>query len=922
MLHLRKAKTTPLASPQGAFGRVGLPEQRDVLVRGATIWTSGPAGKLDEHDLLVIGGKVHSIGKGLAVPKNCTVIDGRNKHVTAGLLDAHSHTAISAGTNESTQAVTAEVRIGDVLNPDDVNIYRQLAGGLTCANILHGSANPIGGRCRSSSGAGARAPKASSSARRTRASSSLSARTSSTAIAVASSRRATRRRAWASSRSCAIAFRRRVSMRARTRPSAAGRLALEPRRDLELEALHEILVGERKIHCHSYRQDEILALIRVADDFGFKVRCFQHILEGYKVAEAMAKHGATGSSFSDWWAYKFEVVDAIQHNGALMHKVGVLVSFNSDSSELARRMNLEAAKAVKYGGLSESEALRFVTLNPAKQLGVGKRVRIAREGQGRRLRDLERSPALDLIDLRADLDRGAALLRPHRGPRNAQGGSRRTRAPRAEDPRFTRGQTTQATTQGARQTRRGARRGGLAMSFSKDSKPPSVLRGHAWRAVIGTLFVGLATLTLAADRAAAQWPAPKQSTDVLLRGGMVHAVSEAPRRADVLLRDGKIARIAKSIQAPVGARVFDISGKHVYPGMIAANSSLGLVEIESVRATRDYEEAGDVTPEVRAEVAVNPDSEWLPVTRSNGVAFVHTVPLGGLVSGCSALIRLDGWTWEDLSMRAPCGLHVRWPSLVTRRRRGPPRPESSARDRRKAYDDKLAVLRKLFDDGRAYARAKAFARLEVVDRRLEALIPVLAKRVPLFVHANALRQIEAAMDLAARYDVRLVIVGGRDAGLCAKELAKGKVAVIVTRTHRLPGRRDHDYDAPFVLPKQLADAGVEFCIAGSGSSFDSANERNLPYEAATAAAYGLSRAKALESVTLAPARILGVADRIGSLAKGKDASLIVTDGDPLEIRTRVFHLFLEGREVDLDNKQRRLYRKYSEKYRRLGVLKK
>jgi len=368
----------PPVYPQGAYGRARLPEQpRYVLVRGATIWTCGPQGKLEQADMLVKEGKILRIGQNLKAPAGAVIIDARGKHVTPGLIDAHSHTAISGGVNESAQVVSAEVRIQDVINPDDIAIYRELAGGLTTANLLHGSANPIGGQnavIKLRWGASpdemlfkgapptikfalGENPKQSNWRDRS-------------AIRYPQTRMGVEqiiRDRFKAALDYKKAWEKYNSLRKKTG-------VIPPRRDLELEALVEVLEGKRYVHCHSYRQDEILMLMRVAEDFGFQVRVFQHVLEGYKVADIMARHGAGASTFSDWWAYKFEVYDAIPYNGALMHNAGVVVSYNSDSKELARRLNTEAAKAVKYGGVSEEEALKFVTLNPAIQLGIDHRV--------------------------------------------------------------------------------------------------------------------------------------------------------------------------------------------------------------------------------------------------------------------------------------------------------------------------------------------------------------------------------------------------------------------------------------------------------------------------------------------------------------------------------------------------------------------
>ncbi|MDO8542337.1 MAG: amidohydrolase family protein [Opitutaceae bacterium] len=364
----------PDVFPAGMYGRSGPPERPvSVLVRNATVWTSAAAGTIEHCDLLIENGRIVGVGPSLAAPPDAVVIDATGRHVSPGLIDCHSHTALNGGVNEGSHSVTVEVRVGDAVDPTDIGIYRELAGGLTVANILHGSANSMGGQNQviklrwgeSAEGLkfigappgvkfalGENVTRKNQTAAPTRYPAS---RMGVREIMLDTFTRARDyERAWAGSRS---------------NPAAPP-----PRRDLRLEAALEILHGERLIHIHSYRQDEVLAFIRLAQQLQLPVATFQHILEGYKVADQIAAIGAGGSCFADWWAYKYEVVDAIPYGGALMHAAGVVVSFNSDNNELARHLNTEAAKAVKYGGISPAEALKFVTLNPAKQLRIDRHV--------------------------------------------------------------------------------------------------------------------------------------------------------------------------------------------------------------------------------------------------------------------------------------------------------------------------------------------------------------------------------------------------------------------------------------------------------------------------------------------------------------------------------------------------------------------
>ena len=358
-----------LAQPPNA-SRGPLAAPKSVLIRNATVWTCGPQGTLTNASVLIVGGKVQQVGYFKAqLSADTLVIDAAGQHLTPGLIDCHSHTAILGGVNEGSLPSTAMVRIADVVNSETENLYQQLAGGLTMANLLHGSANPIGGQnsvIKLRFGAGPEGLKFTNAPGGIKFALGENVKQSN----------------WGEKNTTRFPQSRMGVPTFYVNRFTAARQYLDdwadytrkggvpPRTNLELEALGEILNGTRRIHCHSYRGDEIIAFLRVCESFGVRVATLQHVLEGYKVADEIARHGAGGSCFTDWWGFKFEVFDAIPYAGSLMHARGVNVSFNSDSSELARRMYLEAAKAVKYGGTSETEALKFVTLNPAKQLGV------------------------------------------------------------------------------------------------------------------------------------------------------------------------------------------------------------------------------------------------------------------------------------------------------------------------------------------------------------------------------------------------------------------------------------------------------------------------------------------------------------------------------------------------------------------------
>ncbi|MER2997860.1 amidohydrolase family protein [Pontibacter populi] len=373
-----------LIYPFRAYGAAEMPKQETVLIKNATVWTNEKDGKLENADVLLKNGKIAKVGKNLS-ESGAKVIDGTGKHVTPGIIDEHSHIALNA-VNEGSQAVTAEVRMQDVVNSDDINIYRQLAGGVTTSQLLHGSANPVGGQSAIIKLRWGKSPQdllvdgadgfikfaLGENVKQSNWGNAQTIRFPQSRMGVeqvyidAFTRAKEYEQTWKNYN--------KLSKRQQSKTAA-------PRRDLELETLVEILNGKRHITCHSYVQSEINMMIKVADQMGFKVNTFTHILEGYKVADKMAQHGAGGSTFSDWWAYKMEVKDAIPQNAGIMHNLGVVTAINSDDAEMARRLNQEAAKSVKYAGVSEEDALKMVTLNPAKLLHLDDRMGSLKAGK-------------------------------------------------------------------------------------------------------------------------------------------------------------------------------------------------------------------------------------------------------------------------------------------------------------------------------------------------------------------------------------------------------------------------------------------------------------------------------------------------------------------------------------------------------------
>ena len=865
-----------------------------ILVQNVRIWTQGPNGILENADMLVRDGDISEIGNGLSVPSGAMVIDATGMQMTPGLIDAHSHSAAES-INEGSNSVTAEVNIGDVLNADSLALYRQLAGGLTTAQILHGSANSIGGqsaiiKLRYGADEG----------------SDMLVKDVIPTIKFALGENVkrnqnrypnTRQGVEQTIRSAFIAAQdyqfEWEEYDALTEEEQERRVP--PRTDIQLQTLVEILNGERKVHSHSYRQDEILMLIRLADEFGFRIGAFQHVLEGYKVAHEIAAHGAGASTFSDWWAYKIEAYDAIPYNGAIMHDAGVVVSFNSDNGDLSRRMNLEAAKAVKYGDLAEEEALKFVTVNPAIQLNLQDRIGSLEVGkdadfvlwngnplsvysrvlmtfvEGRKMFDLDFDQQMR-ANIETERQRLITLAQANESNPTDRGRSGRGRGGPAPTSKETTGD-----------------------EFTPNPAAPEFTYRPSMLPDPGT---------------------------VAIVGATVHTVSgEDIENGVVVMEGGKITVVGGPNTAiPSEASRFDADGRHLYPGMIASDSSLGLSEIGSVDEGNDLNEMGDFNANIRAEVAVNGEATAIPVTRANGITHAVTVMGGGLIRGTSALLRLDGWTWEQMTAVAPTALHISFPSFRAgggRRGGGGRGGGSNIADR---GNEQLGRIEAQLEEVKAYTRAKeaeaAGGPRYPRDPRLEAMIPVIKGEVPMFLHVTGVATVRRAVEWGAEQGYRIVLVDSGDAWRAADLLAEHNVPVIIGSILANPMRDDEPYDSAYARAVKLHEAGVQFAIAGTGGNGGGGpNLRSMPYHAGVAAGFGLPKEEALKSVTLYPAQILGVDDALGSIEVGKSASLVLTDGDILEIRTHVLNEWIDGRPVDLSTKHTNLWEKYRDRPR-------
>jgi len=442
----------------------------------------------------------------------------------------------------------------------------------------------------------------------------------------------------------------------------------------------------------------------------------------------------------------------------------------------------------------------------------------------------------------------------------------------------------------------------------------STLAGRQIQLLIAAfVVVFVATLARAADA-------------TLLYNATVHTgTGQTFTNSGVLIEDGKIAVVldGKTSLRRTVHEMIDLKGQHIYPGLILVDSALGLSEIDAIRATQDATEVGDYTPDVQSWVAVNPDSELLPVARANGIAYFEPAPSGGPVAGQSALLSMSGWTYEQMIVKKPVALHVYWPALdlntVPKEKSGDPKNWKSLEDQAKERRARLTALASFFDEAKAYAKAKAAPTNTVpAPEKIpawEAMLPYVRGELPLVIHADDARQIQSAVAWAATNKVKAIIAGGRDAWMVAGLLASNNVSVIFEHMFSQPYRDTESYDVHFHTPAVLHAAGVKVIFSQAQGGFGAANARNLPYTAAQAIAFGLPEEEALKGITLYPAQLLGVADRLGSLEVGKEATLVVCDGNIFDIRANVKRMWITGKEVSLESRHTKLYEKYKNRPR-------
>ena len=409
------------------------------------------------------------------------------------------------------------------------------------------------------------------------------------------------------------------------------------------------------------------------------------------------------------------------------------------------------------------------------------------------------------------------------------------------------------------------------------------------------------------------YPAKEYKGLLFITNGTVHVGNgQVTDNATIEINNGKIVRVGTNIAIPQGdVKVFDARGKQVYPGLILPQSDLGLKEISgSVRGSNDYRELGDLNPNIRSIVAYNAASSMINVLKANGILLAGTVPQGGTISGSSSVVQLDAWNWEDAAYATDNGMHINLPSFAAPRRSGaaPPTPAQPEDIAQKTLE-KIEGIKNFFREARAYLQEATHA---ATNLKLEAVKGLFDKTQKLFVHAGQVKQMLVAIDFVKEFEFDVVIVGGEESWQIAPLLKENNIAVILNAEHNLPSTEDEDFDQPFKTPAVLQNAGVLFALNDDASN---ARYRNLAFNAGTAAAYGLSKEEALSAITLNAAKILGVAGKTGSIEAGKDANIVISEGDILDMRTSIItHAFILGREVNLASKQTQLYERYMRKY--------
>jgi imidazolonepropionase-like amidohydrolase len=843
---------------------------QDLLLRNGTVLTI-TKGTLKGGDVLVRGGRIAAVGRGLKAGSDVQVIDCTGKYITPGLIDAHSHLAIEGGINEATDPVTAMVDIQTVINHKDPGIKWALAGGVTTINTMHGSANPIGGLTATLKlrwGRSAEELKFEGARRHIK-------------FALGENPKRVHAERGVLSRLGVAETIRRAFLQAREYQRdwdeynarvKAGLEAKAPRKDLRMESLAGVLRGDIWVQCHCYRADEIEMLLKLQDEFGFRIGALQHVLEGYKVAPEIAKRGIGASTFADFWGYKVEAYDGIAHNAAALTRWGVRASVNSDSGERIRRMHIEAAKSMRAGGLSETECLSLVTINPAWQLGIDSRVGSLEAGKDADIAIWDEHPLSVYSRCITTIVDGEVTFR-----RTSDGG---------------------------------AEFGVKGRNAFASTAPYATPKEEG--------------LSVAASAAAPLSPLPSvpaQKTDappggsLAIRNARIVTV-DGPilEHGTLVVRNGRIEAMGDDIRIPGGIPIIEGAGLSVYPGFINAVGTLGLTEIETVDVTQDFGERGPMKAHLRAKDAYNTHSAWVGVARFSGVTSTVVTPRGTGWAGQASLMRTFGRTVEDCTLVSSVAQMLSLSGTV------PSAPAEAGMQQNSPQAAPTAVpgtmkelIAQSLKDARDYAAKwdlwKAAndprQRPPRMDMTLYALMDAARAKQPVMMSANSKDDIEDALRYAADNGLKPIVVGGSDAERAAAALLKAGAPIVLTSVLSMPFSTDA-YDKHFATASRLHKLGIPFCIATTETAM-------LPVHAGIAAAFGLPKEEALKAITLYPARILGLDSEIGSIGVGKVADLLITNGDPLDHRTEIKRVIVNGFEAPITSKHVEMYERFRPK---------
>ena len=452
------------------------------------------------------------------------------------------------------------------------------------------------------------------------------------------------------------------------------------------------------------------------------------------------------------------------------------------------------------------------------------------------------------------------------------------------------------------------------MNTTKRGTMTGVLARAGTMATLTVISAVVAPLLPSSATAQVRMTVPPQSQPIALQGATIHTVTNGViENGTILFNNGVITAIGTDVQLPAGTRVVDASGKHIYPGLIDAYSTVGISEIGSVDVSSDTNALGDFNPNVRAEVAVNAESRHIGTTRSAGVLVSLTTPGGGLISGMSSALNLEGWSWEEMSLESAAALNVNWPN-PNPRRGGRGGGRGGGAGDAPTYEERVQELKDFFAEARAYRDAVAAGEEVRSDSRYAAMIPALNGEIPVVVAADGAAQINDAITWGQGEGVRIVIRGGRDAIHVADRLVSENIPVILTSTMAAPGRAYEGYDGAYSMPARLYEAGVKFALSGGAGALYT---NRLPWEAGVAVAFGLPEEEAVKAVTINAAEFMGLDDRVGSLEAGKQATLLITTGNPLDMTTNIEQAYIQGRELDMNDIQKHFFEKYMVKVRQL-----